>query len=36
MYKTMTAIEGDEMAWNEHDQLLDTEIKVFMPSWQEK
>ena len=34
MYKNITTIEAEEMAWNEHDQQLDTQIKTSMPSWQ--
>ena len=32
----MTMIEADEIAWNEHDWPLDAQIKIFMPSQQEK
>ena len=33
MYKNMTMIQADEMAWNEHDWQLDAQIKITMPSW---
>ena len=27
MYKNMTMVQADEMAWNEHDRWLDAQIK---------
>ena len=35
MYKNMTVIQADEIVWNEHDQQLDAQIKITMPSQQE-